>query len=276
MIAHEPHRSGSRRRGVWPAWWRGSRRTGSTHPRPAAPTRSATCSTTRRDGGGVRPRRRARPCRHGRIAAAVGRRRPARRRLARAHPQGPGDAGDRVARPVGLDRRAPWSAASTCPARWPAWCASTSWSSTRWDLARATGQPFDDDPASLEVVHGFVAGLAEPGNERDALGHLRPDRRGPRRRVPARPHARPRRPRPRLATRLTPGRCIVVLVGVVVGGLGSPQGRARRANRADGPGPGRGGPRRRGPVHGGWRRVRRAAAPPGPRWGPGRRSPPLS
>lgn len=34
-----------------------------------------------------------------------------------------------------------------------------------WDLARATGQPFDDDPVSLEVVHGFVAGLTEPGNE---------------------------------------------------------------------------------------------------------------
>jgi len=31
-----------------------------------------------------------------------------------------------------------------------------------WDLARATGQEFDDDPASLEVVHGFVSGLADP------------------------------------------------------------------------------------------------------------------
>jgi uncharacterized protein (TIGR03086 family) len=31
-----------------------------------------------------------------------------------------------------------------------------------WDLARATGQDFDDDPASLEVVHGFLVGLAQP------------------------------------------------------------------------------------------------------------------
>jgi uncharacterized protein (TIGR03086 family) len=31
-----------------------------------------------------------------------------------------------------------------------------------WDLARATGQPFDVDPAALEVVHGFVSGLDEP------------------------------------------------------------------------------------------------------------------
>jgi uncharacterized protein (TIGR03086 family) len=31
-----------------------------------------------------------------------------------------------------------------------------------WDVARATGQAFDDDPASLEVVHGFLAGLAVP------------------------------------------------------------------------------------------------------------------
>ena len=31
-----------------------------------------------------------------------------------------------------------------------------------WDLARATGQPFDVDPASLAVVHGFVADFATP------------------------------------------------------------------------------------------------------------------
>lgn len=43
-----------------------------------------------------------------------------------------------------------------------------------WDLARATGQPFDDDPASLEVVHGFVAGLAEPGNEQMRSGIFGP------------------------------------------------------------------------------------------------------
>jgi uncharacterized protein (TIGR03086 family) len=43
-----------------------------------------------------------------------------------------------------------------------------------WDLARATGQPYDDDPASLEVVHGFVAGLAEPGNEQMRSGIFGP------------------------------------------------------------------------------------------------------
>jgi uncharacterized protein (TIGR03086 family) len=43
-----------------------------------------------------------------------------------------------------------------------------------WDLARATGQPFDDDPASTEVVHGFVAGLASPGNEEMRSGIFGP------------------------------------------------------------------------------------------------------
>ena len=43
-----------------------------------------------------------------------------------------------------------------------------------WDLARATDQPFDDDPASLEVVHGFVAGLAQPGNEQMRSGIFGP------------------------------------------------------------------------------------------------------
>lgn len=32
-----------------------------------------------------------------------------------------------------------------------------------WDLARATGQPFEVDPASLHVVHGFVADFATSG-----------------------------------------------------------------------------------------------------------------
>jgi uncharacterized protein (TIGR03086 family) len=43
-----------------------------------------------------------------------------------------------------------------------------------WDLARATGQPFDDDPTSLEVVHGFVAGLAQPGQEQMRSGIFGP------------------------------------------------------------------------------------------------------
>lgn len=29
-----------------------------------------------------------------------------------------------------------------------------------WDLARATGQPFDPDPVSVEIVHGFTAATA--------------------------------------------------------------------------------------------------------------------
>ena len=31
-----------------------------------------------------------------------------------------------------------------------------------WDLARATGQPFDVDPGDLEAVHGFVSLFADP------------------------------------------------------------------------------------------------------------------
>lgn len=34
-----------------------------------------------------------------------------------------------------------------------------------WDVARASGQPYDGDASSLEAVHGFVAGLAAPGQE---------------------------------------------------------------------------------------------------------------
>ena len=34
-----------------------------------------------------------------------------------------------------------------------------------WDLARATGQDYDTDPASLEAVHGFVAQFSGPGQE---------------------------------------------------------------------------------------------------------------
>ena len=34
-----------------------------------------------------------------------------------------------------------------------------------WDVARATGQPFDSNPAVLEAVHGFVAQFSGPGQE---------------------------------------------------------------------------------------------------------------
>ena len=43
-----------------------------------------------------------------------------------------------------------------------------------WDLARATGQPFDDDATSLDVVHGFVSGLAQPGQEQMRSGIFGP------------------------------------------------------------------------------------------------------
>jgi uncharacterized protein (TIGR03086 family) len=34
-----------------------------------------------------------------------------------------------------------------------------------WDVARASGQPYDADPRLLEAVHGFVAQFSEPGQE---------------------------------------------------------------------------------------------------------------
>jgi uncharacterized protein (TIGR03086 family) len=34
-----------------------------------------------------------------------------------------------------------------------------------WDIARATGQPYDADPATLDAVHGFVMQFAAPGQE---------------------------------------------------------------------------------------------------------------
>jgi uncharacterized protein (TIGR03086 family) len=34
-----------------------------------------------------------------------------------------------------------------------------------WDIARASGQPYECDPASLEAVHGFVAQFSGPGQE---------------------------------------------------------------------------------------------------------------
>jgi uncharacterized protein (TIGR03086 family) len=34
-----------------------------------------------------------------------------------------------------------------------------------WDVARASGQTYEPDPASLEAVHGFVAEFSGPGQE---------------------------------------------------------------------------------------------------------------
>lgn len=34
-----------------------------------------------------------------------------------------------------------------------------------WDVARASGQSYDCDPALLEVLHGFLGSLSEPGQE---------------------------------------------------------------------------------------------------------------
>jgi uncharacterized protein (TIGR03086 family) len=34
-----------------------------------------------------------------------------------------------------------------------------------WDVARATGQTYESDPATLEAVRGFVAQFSEPGME---------------------------------------------------------------------------------------------------------------
>lgn len=34
-----------------------------------------------------------------------------------------------------------------------------------WDIARASGQPFDCDPDLLEVVHGFLVSWSGPGQE---------------------------------------------------------------------------------------------------------------
>jgi len=34
-----------------------------------------------------------------------------------------------------------------------------------WDLARATGQPFDADPDSVQACLGFAASMSEPGQE---------------------------------------------------------------------------------------------------------------
>ncbi|MEU2900511.1 TIGR03086 family metal-binding protein [Streptomyces sp. NPDC001273] len=38
-----------------------------------------------------------------------------------------------------------------------------------WDLARATGQPYDPDPAALEVSHAFLLAAAEEGDRGDGI-----------------------------------------------------------------------------------------------------------
>jgi uncharacterized protein (TIGR03086 family) len=43
-----------------------------------------------------------------------------------------------------------------------------------WDVARATGQPYAVDAASLEAVHGFVAQFSEPGMEEARAGLFGP------------------------------------------------------------------------------------------------------
>lgn len=43
-----------------------------------------------------------------------------------------------------------------------------------WDVARASGQPYEVDPASLEAVHGFVAQFSGPGQEESRAGLFGP------------------------------------------------------------------------------------------------------
>jgi uncharacterized protein (TIGR03086 family) len=44
-----------------------------------------------------------------------------------------------------------------------------------WDLAVATGQEYDADPATAEAVHQFVSGFAGPGHEADRAGLFGPE-----------------------------------------------------------------------------------------------------
>jgi uncharacterized protein (TIGR03086 family) len=43
-----------------------------------------------------------------------------------------------------------------------------------WDVARASGQPYDCDPRLLEVVHSFVAQFSGPGQEAQREGLFGP------------------------------------------------------------------------------------------------------
>jgi uncharacterized protein (TIGR03086 family) len=44
-----------------------------------------------------------------------------------------------------------------------------------WDVARASGQPYDCDPASLEAVHELVAQFSGPGTEQQRRGLFGPE-----------------------------------------------------------------------------------------------------
>jgi uncharacterized protein (TIGR03086 family) len=43
-----------------------------------------------------------------------------------------------------------------------------------WDVARASGQPYDCDPTLLEAVHGFVLQFSGPGSEEERAGLFGP------------------------------------------------------------------------------------------------------
>lgn len=43
-----------------------------------------------------------------------------------------------------------------------------------WDVARATGQDYDSDRATLEAVHGLLVGFAQPGQEQMRSGLFGP------------------------------------------------------------------------------------------------------
>lgn len=43
-----------------------------------------------------------------------------------------------------------------------------------WDVARASGQPYSPDAASLEAVHDFVAPFSAPGHEAERAGLFGP------------------------------------------------------------------------------------------------------
>ena len=44
-----------------------------------------------------------------------------------------------------------------------------------WDVARASGQEYDCDPALLQVVHDFVAQFSGPGMEEQRAGLFGPE-----------------------------------------------------------------------------------------------------
>lgn len=43
-----------------------------------------------------------------------------------------------------------------------------------WDVARASGQPYDPDPETLETVHGFVSQFSGPDQEEARAGLFGP------------------------------------------------------------------------------------------------------